>query len=103
VSAGLPGAATPDIVSTEISQAAIEVAARKLAAFLGPIGPLVAKKEAKRARSLWEFYELLAGHVDAKDRERFLKEVGVARDATNYARRPDGTGYVAQPGPDRKA
>ena len=78
----------------------IDQAARKLAAFLGPIGPLVAKKEAKRASNVREFYEFLAEHVDAKDRERFLKEAGVVKDApaTSFLRRPDGTGFFTKPG-----
>ncbi len=96
-----PATETPLDTSTgEISQAVMEQAARKLAAFLGPIGPLVAKKEAKRASNVREFYEFLAEHVDAKDRERFLKEAGVVKDApaTSFLRRPDGTGYFTKPG-----
>ena len=85
----------------EITAAAIDLAARKLAAYLGPIGPLVAKKEARRAANLREFYELLAEHIDAKDRERFLKEAGIVNEpppATGFLRRPDGTAFFTQPG-----
>jgi hypothetical protein len=84
----------------EISQTVIEQASRKLAAYLGPIGPLVAKKEARRAANVREFYEFLAEHVDAKDRERFLKEAGVVKDTptTSFLRRPDGTGFFTKPG-----
>jgi len=95
-----PAPAPVDATPAEITQAVIDLAARKLAAYLGPIGPLVAKKEAKRAGDLREFYELLAGHVDAKDRERFLKEAGVVKEApaAGFLRRPDGTAFFPQPG-----
>jgi hypothetical protein len=63
---------------SEISPAAIEQAARKLAAHLGPIATVLARKDAKRAATLRDFYGLLAEHVaNPKDRERFLKEAGV--------------------------
>jgi hypothetical protein len=95
-----PAPAPVDATPAEITQAVIELAARKLAAYLGPIGPLVAKKEGKRAGNLREFYELLAGHVDAKDRERFLNEASVVKEApaTGFLRRPDGTAFFPQPG-----
>jgi serine/threonine-protein kinase len=63
---------------SEITPAAIEQAARRLAAHLGPIATVLARKDAKRAVTLREFYGLLAQHVtNASDRERFLKEAGV--------------------------
>jgi serine/threonine-protein kinase len=63
---------------SEITPAAIEQAARKLAAHLGPIATVLAKKDAKRAATLRDFYGLLAEHVtNPSDRERFLKEAGV--------------------------
>ena len=62
----------------EITPAAIEQAARKLAAHLGPIAAVLARKDAKRAATLRDFYGLLAEHVaNPSDRERFLKEAGV--------------------------
>ena len=52
--------------------------ARRLAAHLGPIAMVLAKKDAKRAATLRDFYGLLAEHVtNPSDRERFLKEAGV--------------------------
>jgi serine/threonine-protein kinase len=63
---------------SEISPAAIEQAARRLAAHLGPIATVLARKDAKRAATLRDFYRLLAEHVaNPTDRERFLKEAGV--------------------------
>jgi hypothetical protein len=74
-----PVAATLDASSPgELTPPAIEQAGRRLAALLGPIAPLLAKKEAKRAANLRNFYELLAEHVaKPADRARFLKEAGV--------------------------
>jgi hypothetical protein len=76
-----PGSITTQLdVSSpgEISPAAIEQAARKLAAHLGPIATVLARKEAKRAATLRNFYELLAVHVaNPTERERFLKEAGI--------------------------
>jgi serine/threonine protein kinase len=62
----------------EITPAVIGQAARRLATHLGPIAMVLAKKDAKRATSLKNFYELLAEHVvDRAERERFLKGSGV--------------------------
>ncbi len=65
----------------EITPAATEQIAKKLAALLGPIAPILAKKEAKRASSLREFYEFLAEHIsDPNDRARFLQDAGVVKE-----------------------
>jgi hypothetical protein len=70
---------TMDVSSPSvITPAAIEQAARRLAAHLGPIATVLARKDAKRAATLRDFYGLLAEHVaNPADRERFLKEAGV--------------------------
>ena len=66
---------------SEITPGAIEQIARKLAVHLGPIAPLLARKEARRASSLQEFYALLGEHVvNPADRERFLKEAAAGSD-----------------------
>ncbi len=75
-----PTAIAPTDVSApgEITPAVIEQAARKLAEHLGPIAAVLARKDAKRAATLRDFYGLLAEHVaNPTDRERFLKEAGV--------------------------
>jgi serine/threonine-protein kinase len=60
--------------AVEITSVAIEQAASALAAYLGPIATVLAKKEAKRAATLWNLYELLAEHVaDSSERARFLQ------------------------------
>jgi tetratricopeptide (TPR) repeat protein len=62
----------------EITPAAVELAAHFLAAHLGPIATVLARKEAQRAASLRDLYEHLAEHVaDLAERERFLKVAGV--------------------------
>jgi tetratricopeptide (TPR) repeat protein len=62
----------------QITAAEIEQAAHVLAAHLGPIASILAKKEAKRAVTLRDLHEQLAEHVaDLNERERFLKVVGV--------------------------
>ena len=61
-------------LATSITPAAVEQAAHFLAAHLGPIASVLARKEAQRAASLRDFYDHLAEHVaDAAERERFLK------------------------------
>ncbi len=58
----------------EITPAAVDQAAHFLAAHLGPIANVLARKEAKRAASLRDFYAQLAEHVaDLAEREQFLK------------------------------
>src|SRR5438034_2371839 len=49
---------------------------QRLLVYLGPIGRVVAKKAAERAKSQQEFVELVAGHIGAQDRGAFLREVG---------------------------
>ena len=64
--------------SPEITPTVVGQAARKLASHLGPIAMVLAKKDAKRATNLKNFYELLAERVvDPAERERFLKDAGV--------------------------
>jgi tetratricopeptide (TPR) repeat protein len=76
----LPGAASS---SQEITPAAVERAAHLLAAHLGPIATVLARKEAKRAANLGSFYVLLAEHVaEPAERERFLKMAGIQKDST---------------------
>jgi serine/threonine-protein kinase len=77
--AAAPAAAPLDSSSPgEITPAAIEQATRRLAAHLGPIAPILAKKEGKRATTLRNLYELLAEHVaNPTERARFLKEAGI--------------------------
>jgi hypothetical protein len=66
---------------SEITAAAVEQIAKRLAAHLGPIAPVLARREAKCASSLQEFYELLAEHiVNPVDRQRFLKEAGIGKE-----------------------
>jgi serine/threonine-protein kinase len=63
--------------SSEITPAVIEHAARRLAAHLGALAPILARKEAKRAASVRNFYELLAERVvDPAERARFMKDSG---------------------------
>jgi serine/threonine-protein kinase len=112
-----PGPTPLDAASPgEMTPAAVEQVAKRLAAYLGPIAPIVARKEAKRATNLREFYEFLAEHiVTPADRERFLKESGVVKAAPPsglLARRNEATSFSARSGksdahtgqlkPDRK-
>ena len=102
VPAGPPIAAPLDASSSgEITPVAIEQAARRLTAYLGPIAPIVAKKEARRAANLLEFYEFLAEHVvGTTERDRFLKEAGIKKDvpASSFLSRDKTTGINAQTG-----
>jgi hypothetical protein len=88
----------------EITSAAIEQAARRLAAHMGPIAPVLARKEAKRASNLRNFYEILAEHIASPpERARFLKEAGVQEAVpppSFLSSRHDAvhTGQVAQSG-----
>jgi serine/threonine-protein kinase len=60
-----------------ITPEAIDHAARALAAHVGPISAVLARKAAKRADSLRSLYVLLSEHVqDGKERRRFLREAG---------------------------
>jgi serine/threonine-protein kinase len=81
-SATTPGAAAAaTVVGTGLTVAltpeAIEQATRRLAAYLGPIAKVVAKKAAVQAASRRHFHLLLAEQLaDPADRAKFLHEIG---------------------------
>ncbi len=87
---------------SEITPTVVEQVAKRLATHLGPIAPIVARKEAKRASNLREFYSLLAEHiVNLADRERFLKDSGVVKEAPPpglLTRRNETTSFNARSG-----
>jgi hypothetical protein len=60
-----------------ITPEAIDHAAKALAAHVGPISAVLAKKAAQRADSLRSLYVLLSQHVqNGKDRRQFLRDAG---------------------------
>ena len=64
--------------SDEITPAAVEHAGQILTQYLGPIAKVLARKDAKRAATLRDLYELLAEHVpDPAERQRFLSMAGI--------------------------
>lgn len=61
----------------QLSPELMEAAQQKLAAHIGPIAKVLAKRAAKMTGSADEFYRLLAENLpDPQERARFLKEVG---------------------------
>jgi serine/threonine-protein kinase len=72
-----PGAATAAAASAPLTPDTIEMATRRLAAYLGPIAKVVAQRAAAQAGSRRQFLLLLAESLaDAGERARFLREVG---------------------------
>jgi serine/threonine-protein kinase len=62
----------------ELTPEVLARAARLLVPYVGPIANVLVKKEARRAKSLHSFYELLAEHVAGNaDRARFLRDAGL--------------------------
>ena len=62
----------------ELTPEVLARAARLLVPYVGPIANVLVKKEARRAKSLHSFYELLAEHVAGDtDRARFLRDAGI--------------------------
>jgi len=60
-----------------ITPEAIDRAARMLAAHVGPISGVLAKKAARKADSLQSLYRLLSEHVqNSKERRQFLRDAG---------------------------
>jgi len=65
-------------LTVALTAEAIEQATKRLAAYLGPIAKVVAKKAAAQASSRRHFHLLLAEQLaDPAERARFLREVGV--------------------------
>jgi len=65
-------------LTVALTAEAIEQASRRLAAYLGPIAKVMAKKAAAQASSRRHFHLLLAEQLaDPAERARFLREVGV--------------------------
>jgi serine/threonine protein kinase len=74
---GPPTAASNPLSPVEITPEAIDHAARMLAAHVGPISSVLAKKAARRADSVQTMYRLLAEHVqNGAERRRFLRDAG---------------------------
>jgi eukaryotic-like serine/threonine-protein kinase len=60
-----------------ITPEAVDHAARMLAAHVGPISGVLAKKAARKADSLQSLYRLLSEHVqNSKERRQFLRDAG---------------------------
>jgi serine/threonine-protein kinase len=63
-----------------LPEADLELAASRLAYYLGPIAKVLVKKAAARADDEQSLYAALAGHLDdAQERERFLREAAAAK------------------------
>jgi serine/threonine-protein kinase len=79
---GEPGTLTSASVTARgpdapLSPEAVERAARILAAYLGPIAKVLAKKAAAEAKGLRQFHQLLSAQLaDPGERAKFLREVG---------------------------
>ncbi|HMK22175.1 MAG TPA: hypothetical protein VK466_07550, partial [Terriglobales bacterium] len=85
LTSALPKPAAPSAMTSAINPMtalgitpeAVEHAARALAAHVGPISSVLAKKAAQRADSLRSLYVLLSQHVqNGKDRRQFLRDAG---------------------------
>jgi serine/threonine-protein kinase len=77
---GAPPADLPSAprMLNEITPLEIDQAAQALAAYLGPIALVLAKKEAKDVGDLRSLYKLLAEHiVEPIERDRFLTRAGI--------------------------
>ena len=78
-----PGAATTQLTQMtgmptllQLSPELMEAAQQKLAAYVGPIAKVLARRASRMTGSVDEFYRLLADNLpDPQDRARFLKEV----------------------------
>jgi eukaryotic-like serine/threonine-protein kinase len=68
--ASAPGASAP------LDQAFIDHITTRLAAYLGPIAKVVARKAAQQARTRQEFVQIVASHIGTQDRLAFLRETG---------------------------
>src|SRR5882672_2663289 len=82
--AGTPGAADSPTVRFSrnlIDAATVEVAAKRLARYLGPIAKVIAKKSPGRPSDLRAYYRQLAVNIpDPADRARFLKDAGYEKE-----------------------
>lgn len=67
-----PPSSIPDSVALDPSE--VSKASRALRAIIGPIADLITAEKAAKARSLSQFYQLLADEISSeKDREAFLR------------------------------
>ena len=76
-SRGSSAAVPVDEASGALGAAEVAAAARSLARYLGPIAPVLARREAKGCGSLDQLGERLAGLIpDQAERDEFLRELG---------------------------
>jgi len=64
----------PAGVGLPLDQAFIDRTTTRLAAYLGPIAKVVARKAAQQAQTRQEFVQIVASHIGTQDRLAFLRE-----------------------------
>jgi hypothetical protein len=72
-----PSAAEPSANAATISPVEIASLAGALTSYLGPMAPIVAKRESRACTSIAELRQRLAAHIDGEaDRKSFLRQTG---------------------------
>jgi len=64
------------MVPRPLDQEFVDQTTQRLAAYLGPVARVVARKAAQKAGTQQEFVQLVAGHLGVQERGAFLREIG---------------------------
>lgn len=104
----VPSAQKPTLTPrADFDRETIAAAKSRLTPILGPIASILVDRNAGRASTVGELYELLGEHIESdKDRERFVAQSGeaVAAPSTSATRQPSaGKDLVAKAEVDRLA
>jgi serine/threonine-protein kinase len=67
---------TQPLVPRPLDQEFVDQTTQRLAAYLGPVARVVARKAAQKAGTQQEFVQLVAGHLGEQERGAFLREIG---------------------------
>jgi eukaryotic-like serine/threonine-protein kinase len=83
VTASKPGTAqtaATQLAAAPLDQAFIDQITARLAVYIGPIAPILAKRAARDAKSRGDFLHRVADNLGTQERAAFLREVGLADD-----------------------
>jgi serine/threonine-protein kinase len=67
---------TQPVAPVPLDQEFVDQTTQRLAAYLGPVARVVARKAAQKAVTQQEFVQLVAGHLGVQERGAFLREIG---------------------------
>ncbi|HET7098248.1 MAG TPA: hypothetical protein VFJ68_12725, partial [Casimicrobiaceae bacterium] len=77
---GIAQTAATQLAAAPLDQEFINQVTTRLAVYIGPIAPILAKRAAREAKSRSDFLHRVADNLGTQERAAFLREVGLGSD-----------------------